>query len=510
MLESLFRKRIYARLCLTFVFVLGLIFSASPAVLADNDDVLAEIRTLIQDNYVEPVSADVLNAPTVEETIKRLGDPYTEYFSPQEYMDFTDSIDMQFTGIGVHFEMEDEGVRVVSIIAGSPAEEIGLQPGDLIIESDGQSLAGLSANEASSLIKGAEGTAFKIRVQRGTETRSYTITRRIISEPMVTGKVLDGHIGYVDLNTFGSDVEEFATVIKDLRKQNVDSWIVDIRDNTGGYLISALDIAGYFVGPEYVFRITDRVGNVSQYKALDHGFTLDEPLIFLINGESASASELLAAAVKDYRKGTLIGTTTYGKGSVQTMFQLSSGGILKLTVNRFYSPYGRQINEVGVSPDAEILTGDSLKAAVLLLSTETDALAKARTTAYWGEWEVLADYMITKQAEKYARYYPGYRKVSELSSIPLDKKFTVTFNEAVNWQSVHRRSLELIDSETGERTPIEFEPLGPFEVRVIPEAALEPNKTYWLVIHPLVRDLNELRMAGGALTVVHTVEELED
>ena len=490
------------------MLVLILILSTSTTVLASDVEVLPEIRSLLQNQYVDPVSADVLNAPTVDETLKRLGDPHTTYFSPEQYQGFLGSIDMRFYGIGIHINMEPEGVKVVSVISGSPAEEVGLKTGDVIVRAAGQSLVGLSSDEAVNILRGLDGSTVQISVKQGTLTKDLSVTRRAIKEPTVTGEVLDGHIGYLDLNSFGTDTPtEFQTTVNRLRNQNVNGWIVDLRDNGGGYLSSALNLAGYFIGPDVAVRIKDRTGVIHLYQAPDHGFTLNQPVIFLTNENSASASEILTAAVKDYQKAILVGTTTYGKGTVQSMFTLSNGGVLKMTVDRFYSPLGHEINKVGVNPDVEIRQADSLRAAELMLLGKTEALAKARTSDYWEAWGELANLVpANKQLERFALYYPNYRKVSELSSIPLDKKFTVHFAGTVDWQSVNSTSLELINSKTGERTLSTFVPLGLSDVQVIPEVALTPNTTYWLVIHPLVHDANGGAMSEGAVAVAHTIE----
>jgi len=152
---------------------------------------LPEIRGLLQNQYVDPVSPEVLTAPTIDEMVKRLGDPYTEYFTPEQYQDFVGSIDMRFSGLGIHIETLSEGVKVVSVVPGSPAEEVGLKPGDVIIRADGQSLAGLTSDQAESLLRGVEGSIVQVSVQRGYEANVLNITRRTITEPNVTGSVLD-------------------------------------------------------------------------------------------------------------------------------------------------------------------------------------------------------------------------------------------------------------------------------------------------------------------------------
>lgn len=187
MIVNIFRKKVIGRIFLNLMLSLILIMNTSMVAWASTEDALPEIRSLLQTQYADPVSPDVLNAPTIEETLKRLGDPHTMYFSPEQYQDFVGSIDMRFTGIGIHIEMLPEGVKVISVVPSSPAEEVGLKKGDLIISSDGQSLAGLSSEQAVSLLRGVEGSTVQISVLQGAETKALTITRRAITEPTVTG-----------------------------------------------------------------------------------------------------------------------------------------------------------------------------------------------------------------------------------------------------------------------------------------------------------------------------------
>lgn len=512
MLTRIFRRKAAGFYLLNIILVLILVLSNSTMALASDSGVLKEIRALIQTQYVEPVSNDVLNAPTVDEMLERLGDPHTMYFTPEEYQDFIGSIDMSFSGIGIYIEMVPEGLKVSDVISGSPAEEVGLKAGDVIIRAAGESLAGLTSTEAADLLRGPEGSTVQIRVKQGDKTRDMKVTRRTISEPTVTGEVLDGHIGYLDLNSFGTDTpEEFATAAKQLKNQNVDSWIVDLRNNGGGYLSSALDLAGYFFGSDIAVNIKDRSGTFHSYAGIDHGWTINQRIIFLINENSASASEILSAAVKDHEKATLVGTTSYGKGSVQTMFPLDNGGVLKMTVDHFYSPLGNGIDKVGVSPDVVIQKADSLKAAELMLTKDTtEAQALARTNDYWEAWGELSGIAADnpqQSASNYLHYYSSYRRVAELSEIPLDKKFNVNFSGKIDWQSVNNSSIELINSNTGERTLSSFEPLGTTGtgVQVIPQAKLSPSTTYWLVIHPTIRGVSGESLQEGSIAIAQTV-----
>ncbi|SDI05924.1 S41 family peptidase [Desulfosporosinus hippei] len=505
-----------SQIVLNLMLIILLVLSNSTTVLASSNGVLTEVRALLKNQYVDRVSEDVLNAPTVEETLERLGDPHTKYFTDEEYEEFIDSINMSFSGIGIHIEMIPEGVRILGVISGSPAEEVGLKPGDVIIRAAGESLVGLSSEEAASILRGPEGSSVQLRVKQETETRDLKVMRREISEPTVTGEVLDGHIGYLDLNSFGSNTsEEFEVAAKELKDQNVDSWIVDVRDNGGGFMGSAMELAGYFIGSDVAVRVKDRDGVLHPIEAEDPGWRVEGRIIFLINENSASASEVLSAAVKDHEKATLVGTTSYGKGTVQGSFPLKSGGVLKMTIDHFYSPLGREIDQVGVSPNVVIEHSDPLKAAELMLTDSNEALKMARTDDYWEAWGELSGVAAnnpqeTQSSMNFIHYFSNYRQVAELTGISLDKKFTVNFSGDIDWQTVTSSSIELINSRTGERTPTTLVPLGTSGLQVVPQVELIPDTTYWLVIHPDILGVSGQTLHEGGLAIAKTVQRGAD
>lgn len=332
------------------------------------DETLNTIKQIIKQDYVEEVPEEVYDAQSIEELVDLLGDPYTKYFSANEYNSFTDEIEMKFVGIGIHIEMVPEGVEVVSLIEGAPAEEVGIAPGDIIISANGSSLAGLSSEEAVSLIKGEEGTAVKLEVKRGVSIMNISVVRKEISSPTVTGSLLNNHIGYINIASFGNDTpNKFNEILQSLENQNADSYIVDLRDNLGGYMHAALNIAGYFIGNNTAMMVEDNSGYKEKLNAFIHDEIIDKPVIFLINEYSASASEILAAAVKDYDKAYFIGVNSYGKGVAQSIYEFTDGSAFKMTTMRFLSPLGNVINKIGISPDLKIEDMDPLLAAELLL-----------------------------------------------------------------------------------------------------------------------------------------------
>ncbi len=550
--KTLLRLKVFLSILLIFSMLAG---SAGVAFAAD--DVLSEVRSQLQKYYVDPVAADVLNASSLDEMLQRLGDPHTRYLSAEEYQSFLDSMeDKSFYGIGVMIDVVAEGALIIGVIEGSPAEEAGLQSGDIITEADGQALAGLSLERIVSYIRGAEGSSVDLKIKRDNTFLTFSVIRREIIDQTVTGEKQDGQTGYIAINSFGLITPAaFADVVQDLRAQKVKSWIIDLRNNPGGYLSAALDLAGYFIGPNTAVHIKDRNNPAQTYLAAEQDYTLEQPVIFLINENSASASEILAAAVQDYHKALLVGNQTYGKGTVQNIFDLSDGGVLKMTIARFYSPLGNTIEKTGVLPDSAVSDEETLAATRLLLaavgqsdngSNASDKsgyvqfsaqgynyevfLSQARQIEFWPAWGELIDgasgavsfqtgglsgwssIPAEIRSKRWPLYYPDYLQVGDLNDLPLDKKFTVRFQGKIDWQTVNADSVELIDSITGERVPLDFRPLNENTVQIMPgldsntgiRIKLKPGTTYWLVLHQSLKDINGSSLREGALAVART------
>ncbi len=454
---------------------------------------LEDVRDLIEQVYVEPVGDEVLGSSTIDGMLKKLGDPYTNYFSAEEYQKFIDSMELSFSGIGVYIELEPRGLEIMSVIKGSPAEDVGLQSGDVITQVGERSLAGLSQEESVSLVRGPEGTRVNLVILRQEKPLSFTVERRSISVPTVEGKVKNG-IGHISIDSFGESTDEiFGKIVKELRQEGAKGWIIDVRDNPGGYLDSAMGLAGYFIGDETALQTKSNSQVFEASKAFKQDVLLTEPVVFLINGFSASASEILAAVVKDYQKGVLVGDNTYGKGSVQSLYLLPDGDVLKLTVAKFYSPYGKPIDGVGIKPDLPLIDNDPVKLAELMLKQYVDSnnggeaiqftasgkdweipLAQARTTQYWPTYREFVErldspwgvfwrdganwrpYSVEEEKAIWPLFYPSYQGVTELKDIPLNKTFSIKFTGGINFQTVHEETVELIDQENGERIPLRY------------------------------------------------------
>ncbi len=533
------RKKTYI---LIFVLLIALLF---PAIAPAEENIIDEVRYLLGKYYVDPVPAETLSAASIEDILKRLGDPNTTYFTPEGYQDFVNSINMNVCGIGVRIDAAPEGIHIISVFEDSPAKEAGLQPGDIIMEADGQNLAGLSSEEAASFIRGPAGASVKLTVKRGPNTFDLLITRREVHAPTVTGKVLENHAGYIAIDTFGNDTPaELKAMINNLDGQNPDCWIIDLRNNSGGYVSSALSIAGFFLGDNVAMQIKGRDNITYTYTAYKHDYEFKQPIILLVNGYSASASEIVAGAIKDYQKATIVGSLTYGKGTAQNIYMLSNGGALKMTVYRFYSPEGNTIDKTGVTPEITINKADFLRAAELLFSglredggpgcyvqvnsapnTFRVSLSQARAAGYWTAWgEILDNFSApgksgglrigggpgereVSAAELEARwplYYPDHYLTSELADAGENKQFTVRFSQAVDWNTVNSDSVELVEATEGERVELDFYPLDNTGIKIIPATALKQGVTYWLLIHDSVKNTTGNSLKTGALAVVKT------
>lgn len=541
------RKRLTVILVLLLISFLTL--GAPILAVGAENDVLDEVRALLRDEYVEPVSEEVLNAPTIAETLKRLGDRHTEYLTKSDYDSFVNSIEMSFSGVGIELQMVPRGIEVTRVIEGYGADKAGIQRGDIIIEADGFSLAGKTNEYSVSKLRGPEGSKVKVKVLRGAETLTFAVERMVIELPLVESEVLEGHIGYIAVYSFGEDtVAQFDRQAQALIDKGVDSWIIDLRDNGGGYTQAAFELLGFFIEDKTAVILKDRSPVSIAYRAQKQNYTLEGPIILLTNKYTASSSEITTAAVKDYNKATIVGDTTYGSGRVKALIPLSNGDTLKMTINKFYSPYGLPIDEVGIQPHLNLAGVDELKAAMLMLKDQNNDGAKGITgdkTGYIqlnagsndfslsleelkkpGNWslgkKILDSAYVTTTLklggengwepfpeawlqERYKLYYQGYDVVSKLTNIPLNKTFTVTFTKEMDWKSVNNDSIELLNPADGSRLKCSFTYVDNYVMKVTPQEILKAGTDYWLVIHPTVKGADGRGTTPG-LALARTVK----
>lgn len=291
-----------------------------------------------------------------------LGDPYSVYYTEEEYQELVSDTEGTYSGIGAYVSMDNdiEMPRISGFIEGSPAEEAGVQVDDIIYEVEGESTQGLELSVVVSKIKGEEGTTVHIKFYRQStgEYPEFDIERKTIESPTVSTEMKDNNIGYLRITEFDTvTYDQFIEGYTDLQEQGMEALILDLRSNPGGSLSVVCDIARQLLPEGTIVYTVDRDGNREDYEC-DGKNEIQIPVVVLVNGYSASASEILSGALKDYNKATLIGTTTYGKGVVQRIFNFTDGTAIKLTISNYYTPNGNDINGVGIEPD-EVLELDA-------------------------------------------------------------------------------------------------------------------------------------------------------
>lgn len=323
---------------------------------------------LLEEYYIDDVPAAVFSQPTIPAMLEALGDPYTEYFPPEEYQSFLASMsDTSLVGIGVTFQLTEEGLLLEDILPGSPAEAGGLQPEDLIIAVDDQSVLGLETDAVTDLIRGEEGTKVSVTYLRKGQKTTVPLTRALVVVPATTTQLINGHIGYIRCTTFGDETYGHFKEGLDTYGDQATVWIVDLRSNLGGSTEAATDSAGLFAGSGEMAYLRDGSNQYGAYVYGESPRTL-YPVIVLIDPFSASSSELFASVIRDYEAGIVVGSRSFGKGVAQQVLDrqydaqlFADGDAIKITSHRFYSPAGNTTDQIGVIPDLlvdPILAGD--------------------------------------------------------------------------------------------------------------------------------------------------------
>lgn len=332
-----------------------------------NNDILPleQMRTFtdvfsrIKSNYVEDISDDELLEHAIRGMLNGL-DPHSSYLNTEEFNELRIGTTGEFGGLGIEVGMEDGFVRVVSPIDDTPAQRAGMLSGDLIIRLDDTPVKGLSLNDAVKLMRGKPGSTIDLTVIREGEDRPLTITleRAVIKTTSVRSRMLDEDYGYVRISHFQTKTsEDMQKAIKKLKKEaggDLGGMILDLRNNPGGVLSGARHVSDAFLDDGLIVYTDGREpGSKLRYTATSGDLIDGAPLIVLVNGGSASASEIVAGAMQDHGRGIIMGTKTFGKGSVQTIQDLPGGGAVKLTTARYYTPNGRSIQAQGIEPDIE-------------------------------------------------------------------------------------------------------------------------------------------------------------
>lgn len=341
---------------------------------------LAKFRTELEKKYIGEINDEELIEGALKGYVSALGDPYTTYYTKKEMQEIMEETNGNFVGIGVYMtqDVKNNAILIVNPIENSPAEEAGILAGDIIKKVNDEEYTGEQLKEVSNKIKGEEGSKVKLEIYRDGETKTFEITRRKVIVSHITTKVLDNNIGYIAISDFeGNCADEFKTKYKELEKQGIKKLVIDIRNNGGGIVDEALEITNTIVDKGNTLLITKNKQNEEQVTKATENAIIDMPIVVLINEYSASASEILAGALKDNNKATLVGTTTYGKGIIQELHQLSDGSGLKITVSEYYTPNHIAINKIGITPDVEIELSEEAKKQTNLKEDDDTQLKKA-------------------------------------------------------------------------------------------------------------------------------------
>ena len=349
------RVKIIIFFILLNLFLVKNFLSASEENIYDKIDLFGEVLNKINKEYVEEIDQSEAMDAAINGVLQSL-DPYSAYMSPESFENMQTETSGEFGGLGIEVSMEAGVVKVISPLDDSPAYEAGVKAGDYIVKINDIQVQGKTLNEAVEIMRGPVGSDIEITVRRKGVKKAlvFNITRKIIKVRSVKSKIIDNNIGYIRLTAFNENSSnQIKKKIKEFNKnENIEKFILDLRNNPGGLLSQAIKIADFFLSSGEIVSTKSRQENENRKWFAQAGDILNgETLVVLINNGSASASEIVAGALKDHKRAILVGENSYGKGSVQSIIPLRNKGAIRLTISKYYLPSGESISEVGVSPD---------------------------------------------------------------------------------------------------------------------------------------------------------------
>ena len=335
---------------------------------------LQRLKKTVDQYYTGDVDEEQLENYTYKGYLAGLGDPYSTYYSESEFKELMDATNGVFSGVGIYLSQDivTGEIKVIRVIKGGPSDGSGIKAGDVLIKVDGKSVGDKDLDKVVAEVKGEEGTKVKLSFLRGKEkkVKNYTITRKKVVTQTVETKMLDDGIGYLSISEFDEvTVGQFKKGIKQLQSKGMKALILDVRNNPGGLVDSVVDICDELLGEGRIVSIKDKQGKEKVHRS-DAEQSVKVPVCVLVNGESASASEILSGAVKDHKRGTLVGEKTFGKGIVQGFFKLGDGSYAKLTYASYYTPSGANIHKKGIKPNVNIKDDTKTKADEQLLRAQ--------------------------------------------------------------------------------------------------------------------------------------------
>ena len=334
--------------------------SAAADEIDPNQMKLLEVFHLLKEYHISGTDGNTITEAAIDGMIASLDDPYTDYFSDQEFENYVNSMEGHYSGVGMVVGDDQGQLKVYEVYEGSPAKEAGIQVGDILVKVGELSAKDQPFETVMSHVIGEEGTPVTLTFLRNGNEFTVTITRKTLNAPQVFAEFLPEKIGYLYLATFTEGaIEEFNKALQTFTKQGAKGIILDLRDNPGGLFTVAEHVAGTFIDKGTLVIVKDGEGKEFNIPILETTAKLRLPLAVLVNENSASSSEIVAAALQDHRRATIIGTRTYGKGTIQELIPLQSNGYLKLTIEEYYTPLHKPMNHIGVTPD--ILVGEEIE-----------------------------------------------------------------------------------------------------------------------------------------------------
>ena len=320
----------------------------------DYQEKLDTIETYLNEYFLWDLDEEQIEDSLAQGLLTGTGDKYAQYYSKKEFDNLMEEISGSYGGIGVSIIENDAGeIEVVQVFKGSPAEAAGILPKDIVIEADGVKEI-KDVDHLVELVRGEAGTTVDLVIRRDGEEIPFTLERQIIEMELITYEMLEDHIGYIRLSEFDTiAVDQFNAALDDLEAQGMEKLIIDLRDNPGGDYDTVIALADRVLPEGKITTVVDKNG-ASSVETSDEEHQINIPMVVLINGNSASASELFSGAIKDYGIATMIGETTYGKGIIQSIYRLPDGSGMKFTTQEYLTPNGNHIHEIGVTPDIEV------------------------------------------------------------------------------------------------------------------------------------------------------------
>ena len=352
-----------------------------PGISTDLINKLYTVRKIIDNEYVSEIEEENLVEGAVKGYVEGLGDEYTEYFTKSEMEEFKSEVQGNYVGVGIYMmqNTKENNIVILYPIEGSPAEKAGLKSGDIIKKVDDTEFTGEDFEKVSTYIKGKEGTKVKIEIERNGENLTFEVERKKIDLYPIKTEILQNNIGYIKVSSFDDDcAKEFKQTYNELNKSNkLKGLIIDLRNNGGGIVDEALDMVDLILDKDKIELISINKKGEEEIRKSKSNPVINVPIVVLVNDNTASASEIFAAALKENGKATIVGEKTYGKGVIQELISLRDGSGIKVTIEEYLTPNRNKINKVGITPDKEVTLPDTVTSIYNIEKTEDTQLQEA-------------------------------------------------------------------------------------------------------------------------------------